>query len=117
MSIMWNTPHKFILNITLDKQEGTNGGRRVEMTFPLLLIQPWQTDIVSCSPSTGFYIQQFPFNHSQKWGWKYICESLNQSNRRFVSNVSDTEEYFICCSFLGQKPNQPTKSNTCLFNI
>lgn len=50
-----------------------------------------------------------PFHRTE--GKKYVCESVSQSNMMFAPNVSDSEEYFICCSFLGQKPEQPTQNN------
>lgn len=62
-------------------------------------------------------VQAFTSNHSLSIIYQneeniYIfSESLNQSNRIFVSNVSDTEEYSSCYSFLEQKPKQSNKQS------
>lgn len=82
---------------------------KVEWLFPCFQIQPQQT-------MTRYHVgqvQTFLLNSSlsiiiktSKIYMHTFSESLNQSNRMFVSNVSETEEYSTCYSFLGQKPKQ-----------
>lgn len=57
-------PRNFIPNITLDKQEVTNGTSKVEVASPLL--DSTKTDIMSFHPGTGFYIKQSSFNDLPK---------------------------------------------------